>query len=323
MLLQIFGQIAFDYNLETLENKGNNLLTQALNDMLNVLDIIYYAPRTFAIVYLKLHFRYQRARRIIDQYLNQMIEQELNENLQSPLERKRTCLIASLVASLQQDENVEAMKNEEARKGLSRNEVMNEILLFLVAGYETTSTVLSWFIYLMSKHPRVQQKIKDELQGKDLSIDHLDSLVYLECVIKEVLRLNPPADMTARTLTADDRLPTTGIQLYKGEQVLIPFYSLARDPQLWSFDPDSFYPERFLNEDKNHHPYASIPFGSGHRQCIGQDLARFELKVIAARLMQYVTFIDGGSNVNSGGYLLRLTMMPKNVGVKIQFDQEN
>jgi cytochrome P450 len=74
-----------------------------------------------------------------------------------------------------------------------------------------------------------------------------------------------------------------------------------------------------MGEDKNHHSYALIPFGSGHRQCIGQDLARFELKVIAARLMQQVTFGDGGSEVNAGGHLTRLTIMPKYVGVTIEF----
>jgi cytochrome P450 len=128
--------------------------------------------------------------------------------------------------------------------------------------------------------------------------------------------------MTARTLITDDILPDGGAQLYKGEQVLVPFYNLSKDPKQWSFDPELFYPERFLGEDKNHHPYASIPFGGGHRQCIGQDLARFELKVIAARLMQYITFIDGGPQVNAGGYLLRVTLMPKSVGVRIQFDRD-
>ncbi|CAM4851961.1 unnamed protein product, partial [Rotaria magnacalcarata] len=67
-------------------------------------------------------------------------------------------------------------------------------------------------------------------------------------------------------------------------------------------------------------PYAFIPFGSGHRQCVGQDLARFEMKVIAARLMQYVTFGDGGPEVNAGGHVTSLTVMPKHVGVTIQFD---
>src|SRR5690242_9907156 len=108
----------------------------------------------------------------------------------------------------------------------------------------------------MSKNSRIQQKIKEELRGEDnrqvLSIDRLDSLVYLDCVVKEVLRFAPPGDLSLRTLTIDDRLPDSGIQLYKGEQVYIPLYTLARDPQLWSYDPDSFYPERFLGEDKNH-----------------------------------------------------------------------
>ncbi|CAF1016452.1 unnamed protein product [Rotaria sordida] len=154
---------------------------------------------------------------------------------------------------------------------------------------------------------------------QDLSLDRLDSLVYLDCVINEVLRFSPPSIGTLRTLTIDDRLPQSGTQLFKGDQVDIPFHTLARDTRLWSIDPELFYPERFMGEDKNHHPYALIPFGGGHRQCIGQDLARFELKVIAARLMQHVTFGDGGPEVNAGGHLTRLTLMPKHVGVTIEF----
>lgn len=209
--------------------------------------------------------------------------------------------------------------------GLSRNELVHEILQFLIAGFETTSTALSWFIHLMSKHPRVQQKIKAELManGGDariLTLDRLDSLIYLDAVINEMLRFSLPADGTYRTLTTDDYLPESNVQLYNGDQVCISFYNLARDPRYWSIDPEIFYPERFLGEDKSHHPYALLPFGSGHRQCIGQDLARFELKVILARLMQHVTFGDGGPEVNSGGKVSTLTIMPKHVGVTIHFD---
>ncbi|CAF0917554.1 unnamed protein product [Rotaria sordida] len=254
-----------------------------------------------------------------------MIEQEQNETSDAIAERKRTSLIASLVTSLQPDEQIEANKSEEEKKGLSRRELIDEMLLFLVAGFETSSTALAWLIHLMSKHPRVQQKIKAELIGdnekQDLSLDRLDSLVYLDCVIKEVLRFCPPADGTNRTLTADDRLPITGAQLYKGDIVGIPIVNLARDNRYWSIDPNLFYSERFLGEDKDHHPYALIPFGGGHRQCAGQDLARFELKVITARLMQHVTFGDGGPEINAGGYVHKLTILPKHVGVIIEFDQ--
>lgn len=208
--------------------------------------------------------------------------------------------------------------------GLSRSEVLDEMVAFLVAGFESTSAVLAWFIHLMSKHPRVQKKIKAELMNNDclqhLSLDQFDSLIYLDCVINEVHRFIPPATGTIRTLTINDRLPATNVQLFKGDSVMIPFYNLAHDTRYWSIDPERFYPERFQAEDKNHHPYALIPFGGGHRQCIGQDLARFELKVIAARLMQRITFGDGGPQVNSGGHSMRLAIIPKHIGVFIEFD---
>jgi cytochrome P450 len=198
------------------------------------------------------------------------------------------------------------------------------MVAFLIAGFESTSSTLAWFIHLMSKHPQVQQKIKAELIDNDslqhLSLDRLDSLLYLDCVINEVLRYIPPATGTIRTLTMNDRLPATGAQLFKGDSVMIPFYNLAHDTRYWSIDPEIFYPERFLVEDKNYHPYALIPFGGGHRQCIGQDLARFELKVIAARLMQHVTFSDGGPQINAGRHSMRLAIIPKHVGVFIDFD---
>lgn len=193
----------------------------------------------------------------------------------------------------------------------------------MVAGYETTSTALSWFIYFMSKHPDIQQKIKREISQnvdtQSLTLNQLDSLVYLDCVINEIMRFCPPIYGTLRTLTCDDILPESNFQLYKGDSVLIPFSNLARDTRYWSIDPEKFYPDRFLGEDKNYLPYAFIPFGNGHRQCIGQDLARLELKVIMARMMQQLTFGDGGPELNSGGFVTNLTIMPKHIGVTMDF----
>ena len=194
-----------------------------------------------------------------------------------------------------------------------------------MAGFDTTSTLLAWFVHLMSKHPRAQAKINTELAcytKQYLSIEQLDSLVYLDAVIREILRFVPPSNGSVRTLNVDDRLPKSQVLLYKNDQVFIPFYNLARDNRYWKVNPDLFYPERFLNdsEDKNHHPYAWIPFGVGHRQCIGQELARFEIKAITARLMQYVTFLDGGPEVNSGEHDSQFTNKPKHVGVTISFD---
>ncbi|CAF3968232.1 unnamed protein product, partial [Rotaria sordida] len=136
----------------------------------------------------------------------------------------------------------------------------------------------------------------------------------------EVLRFAPPSISTIRSVTIDDRLPASGIQLHKGDEIWINIFNLTRDKRYWKIDPDLFYPERFQSEDKDHHPYALIPFGSGHRQCIGQVLALLELKAIAVRLMQHVTFGDGGLEVNAGGFNAKGILIPKKIGVTITFD---
>jgi len=96
-------------------------------------------------------------------------------------------------------------------KGLSRKEILDEMIAFMIASYETTSTVLAWFIHLMSKYPRVQQKIKAELMNdntsKDLTLDRIDSLIYLDCVINEVFRFCIPVSGTVRMVYMDDCLP--------------------------------------------------------------------------------------------------------------------
>ncbi|CAF4027560.1 unnamed protein product [Rotaria sordida] len=152
--------------------------------------------------------------------------------------------------------------------------------------------------------------------------------MYLDCVLREMFRFVPPGFGTVRILTVDDRLPSTGVELRKGDFVFIAIHNMGRDRRYWqgTVDPDQFYPERFLVEgnDVYNNKAASIPFGGGHRQCIGQDWARFEVKAICARLMQRVTFGDGGSEVNSGEYADdgEDSIIPKCMGVTITFDSD-
>ena len=347
LTLAIFGYIAFDFDLQTLEDENNSVkheLTRALYSHLNAAMALIQLPVIVGRLHLFLSPEYRQARQVIDRYLREMIDQELQETPAMRAERKRSSLIASLVASLQSDEKLEATKPEEEKRGsslsftaivhlsctyflgLSQAEVMGEMLSFLPAGYSTTSTALVWFIFFMSKHPQVQLEIKRELAEyhlQHLTPEQLDSLNYLDCVLQEVFRFVPPVLGTVRTLVTDDQLPSSGAPLKKGDQVFIPFYNLGRDPRYWSeaMDPDRFYPERFLPENLQLScRAASMPFGGGHRQCIGQDLARLELKAICARLLQHVTFGDGGPDINAGGYKQTDTILPKNIGVTIKFD---
>lgn len=271
LLLILFGHIGFNYDLEM---SIDNAFTQALHDYLAVFKTTLYMPQIMCKIYLKFNLKYRKAKLTIEQYLNRIIKQEQNGNSESIHDRTRTSLIDSLVHSIQKDEKIEALKTEEEKKGLSHNEIIHEMLLLLVGGFETTSTALAWFIHLMSKNPHVQIKLKAELAENPYLVDQLDSLVYLDAVIREVLRFSAPSIAILRTLMKNDRLPASGAQLYKGDQVTISTYNLHWDTRYWKIDPKLFCPERFLENspDKNHHPCAFIPFGGGHRQCIGQDL---------------------------------------------------
>lgn len=210
--------------------------------------------------------------------------------------------------------------------GWTFQELVDEILVLILAGFATTSSALSWFIYYMSKYPIVQQKIKDELREtnllktNELHVESVNNLEYVDCVLKELLRYAPIVNSSRRTLTVDDSID--GVQLRKGDNVLVPLYNIHMDSRYWTRNPNEFIPERFLDEDKNHHPFALLTFGGGHRQCIGQDLARLELKTMIVRLMQKVSFHDAGQHLNSGGHRQSLTNSPKNMTVYIYRDDE-
>jgi len=331
LLLAIFGFIAFDFDLQTLNDEHcskKHELTEAFTNFLDVFPTIVKAPLFIGRIYLFFNRKFQQSRVIIHRYIYQMIEQELGESDGRRIERRRTSLVASLVSLLQKHETTKTEEqNHDVPVGLSHEEMLDEILFLLSAGYGTTATAVTWFIHLMSKNPRIQRKLKTELKEKlneHFTVDQLESCFYLDCVVREILRFVPPSVGTIRTLTSDDRLPSTGVELKKGEHVFIPIYNFTRDERYWrgAIGPEQFYPERFENDpdEKLNTKAALFTFGGGHRQCVGQDLARFELKIICARLMQNVTFTDGGAQVNAGGYLQRETILPKHVGVKISFD---
>lgn len=120
LLLAVFGYIAFDYDLQTLDGQTvsqPNELTQAFYDLVNTMQILFVLPTWMGKIFMRLNFKAQRARKTIDRYLTSMIEQEQQATPEMTEQRKRTSFIASLVTSLQEDEQLEATKPEEEKKG--------------------------------------------------------------------------------------------------------------------------------------------------------------------------------------------------------------
>ena len=120
LLLAIFGYIAFDYDLQTLEDNvahENDELTRAFHGLLDTMQILLQLPTFLGQIFMLCNLRGQRARRVIDRYLQRMIENEQQMSSEARAERKKISLIASLVSSLQENEIAEASKPEEEKKG--------------------------------------------------------------------------------------------------------------------------------------------------------------------------------------------------------------
>ena len=136
LLIDIFGLIGFDYDLHTLDNKDYNCtneFVQALYIYISTTLIFTQLPEVMGRIYLFFNLKYRRAQRIIDQYLNQMIDQELKETSITRAERKKTSFIASLVTSLQETEFFETTNVEENKKG--RSTILNiipELIILLI-----------------------------------------------------------------------------------------------------------------------------------------------------------------------------------------------
>ncbi|CAD6192814.1 unnamed protein product [Caenorhabditis auriculariae] len=210
---------------------------------------------------------------------------------------------------------------EMARNGqMDRADIQAEVDTFMFEGHDTTSAGLMWALHLIGTYPEVQQKIHDELdevlgEDDDVTVEHLPRLKYMECCLKESLRVCPSVPIVMRELATDQQLG--GVTVPKGVHVLINHHLVHRDPSQWP-DPERFDPDRFLPENAaKRHTYSFIPFSAGSRNCIGQRFAILEEKVILAHILRRfrIVAVEARHEVR---YKVEIIMRPIN-GIHIQF----
>jgi cytochrome P450 len=181
-------------------------------------------------------------------------------------------------------------KDRDGGQAMPDRQLAKEILTLVVAGHETTASVLNWTWYLLSQHPAAEERLRQELEGLAMSefpaLDDLPKYAYTQQIIEEAMRLYPPGWLMTRKALKDDRLGDYFVPA--GTEIYISPYLIQRHPQLWEA-PDSFNPDRFsAGETRLRHPLAMLPFSAGPRNCIGEYLARIEMQIhlmlIAARL---------------------------------------
>ena len=179
-------------------------------------------------------------------------------------------------------------RDEDGTGQMTDKQVRDEAMTLFGAGHETTAVALTWTWYLLSQHPEVETKLHEELDavlgGRKPTLEDLSRLPYTEMIIKEAMRLYPPAFATTREALNDTLIGEYPIK--KGETIYINIYGVHRDTRFFP-DPDRFDPERFSPEnEKQMHKYAYLPFGGGPRVCIGNAFAMMEARLILATVAQ-------------------------------------
>ncbi|MEO8607033.1 MAG: cytochrome P450 [Chloroflexota bacterium] len=192
---------------------------------------------------------------------------------------------------------------------MTNRQVRDEAMTLFIAGHETTANALAWALYLLSQNPDADAKLYEELHsvlgGRTPTMAVLPKLVYTDMVVKETMRMYPPAFAITREVAAAFEL--NGYAIPKGSILLMSQYVMHHDPRYFP-EPDRFQPERFAPEYEDHLPkYAYFPFGGGPRICIGNQFAQMEAVLVLATIMEsfHMSLMPGQTIVPSPLITLR------------------
>jgi cytochrome P450 len=182
---------------------------------------------------------------------------------------------------------IAAADDPETGQALSDDDICNDLLIFMLAGHDTTATALTYALWALGHHRDVQDRVAAEaaaIGDRGLTPDDVPRLGYTVQVLREALRLQPPAAGVARLAVRD--VPVGGYRIEAGTIMAVGIYALHRDPTLWDrplvFDPDRFNPEASNGRDR----WQFIPFIAGPRSCIGEHFAMLETTLAMATIVR-------------------------------------
>lgn len=212
------------------------------------------------------------------------------------------------------------MARDDDGNSMTDQQLRDEVITLLLAGHETTALALSWAWYLLAQHPEVEKRLHEELEqalgGQPPNAGDLPKLVYTDKVIREVLRLYPPAWRIFRATT--EPLPVGDYVLPAGSNIVLSQWVTQRDPR-WFADPARFDPDRWSDERAAKLPrFAYFPFGGGPRVCIGAGFAMMEATLLLAAIAQRFRMrLAPQQHIEAMG---SITLRPKN-GIRVELQK--
>lgn len=229
------------------------------------------------------YHRCKRAVRAVDE----IIQSEIDRRRRSGIDADAPDILTSLLTAAEGD------------AALTDAEIRDQVRSMIAAGYDTTSAALAWLVYGLGAHPNVQAALRDQVRDRlgdgRPDLDALRSLPLVDGVVRETLRLWPPASVSGRAV--DSPVDLLGHRVDHGRWVMYSPRVTHRMPELWG-DPLTYRPERWADGEPA--PYAFVPFGAGRRNCIGFALATLELQLAAVRLVQRTRWtVEGPEPVSS------------------------
>ncbi|KAM0032770.1 putative cytochrome P450 [Helianthus debilis subsp. tardiflorus] len=241
--------------------------------------------------------------------MDDIIERWLNEHKQRRESNEVKQDFMDILISI-----VEAASKDEF-PGYDRDTVIRSTsLVIITAGFDSTAVTLTWAIVLLLNNPETLKRAQEELDlhvGRKRLVDESDikNLVYLQAIIKETLRLYPPAPISLLHQSTEDCV-VGGYTVPKDTLLIANLWKLHRDPNVWS-DPYKFRPERFLTDKKDidlkGQHYELLPFGSGRRMCPGVSFALQSLHLTLASLIQGFELAKSSDGPVDTSEIFRLT----------------
>ena len=267
--LRVTTQISLEVIVRTVFGGEDVALRNRLRDASRELvarssPLIFFSQRMqFRCCGLSPWDRYLRARRDLDMVFDQAMQSGIGGSA-------GTDILSMLMAAQYEDGTA-----------MTPAHIRDELLTFMFAGHETSALAMAWALYHLHRHPQVLQRLKVELATVDpLDSQGLAQLPYLKAVVQETLRLHPIITEVVRLLAAPLQL---------GEYVIPAGYAVAPAAGIAHYDaniyetPDEFRPERFL--ERSYSPFEFMPFGGGHRRCIGAAFASYEMAIVLGTLL--------------------------------------